>query len=232
MVGVMEKLLFIVCTHCGEKDLVSFAANGLVGKCNACGETFVIQGEIVPVGFSCALDPATASRPVTAAVEPRIAVRIAPAPEPIAAPAEATPAAQPVTASNRPAARQRPRWMSPVLYLAVAALVLVALIVGRGIVAPGDSAAPQGSASAGTLSLPLSESNNGYAWNQADYPSRMALCQTFARNSDSKPGQPARDAKWFYDAIHSFYNSNPQAPILRLEISQPVKLSMLTDKAK
>jgi hypothetical protein len=243
MAVVTEKLLVIVCPSCGEPDLVPFAVDGLVGRCNVCGGTFVIQGEIVPIGFSCALDPVTGLRPVAAAPvsAPKINVPFPPAPvdhagppaEPAAAPSASAPAAERVavvTHSDHASTKPRQR---AVLWVTAAAVLLVLLIVGRGIIAPSDGASPRdASATAGTLGRPLSESDNGYAWNRADYASRIALCETFARNTTSTPRQPAHDAKYFYDTIHAFYNANPQAPILQLAISQPAKLGGLTDRSR
>jgi hypothetical protein len=231
MVAVTEKLLAIVCPRCGERDLVPFAANGQVGRCNACKGTFVVQGEIVPVGFSFAIDPATGKRPIAAA--PRSQVRRVRAPAPVPAePCNENAPAPPAPVATRPEQPKRNLMRRAVLYVGVPALILVLLIVGRGFVAPSDDAAPQASATSGTWNFPLSESDNGYAWNRADYAKRMALCESFARNNMGQPGQRARDAKYFYEAIHSFYNSNPQAPILQLEISKPAKLAVLTDGAK
>jgi hypothetical protein len=233
MVAVTEKLLAIVCPRCGERDLVPFAANGQVGRCNACKGTFVIQGEIVPVGFSFAIDPATGKRPVAAAPKNQRRRVRAPAPEPAKPCDESAPAPQPPAAANRHEQQPKRSLMRrAALYVGVPVLILVLLIVGRGFVAPSDDAAPQASATSGTWNFPLSESDNGYAWNRADYAKRIALCESFARNNMGQPGQRARDAKYFYEAIHSFYNSNPQAPILQLEISKPAKLAVLTDGAK
>jgi hypothetical protein len=231
MVAVTEKLLAIVCPRCGERDLVPFAANGQVGRCNACKGTFVVQGEIVPVGFSFAIDPATGKRPIAAASRNQVRRVRAPAPEP-AKPCDESAPAPPAPVATRPEQPKRNLMRRAVLYVGVPALILVLLIVGRGFVAPSDDAAPQASATSGTWNFPLSESDNGYAWNRADYAKRIALCETFARNNIGPPGQRKRDAKYFYDAIHSFYNSNPQAPILQLEISKPAKLAVLTDGAK
>jgi hypothetical protein len=232
MVATAEKLLVIVCPACGEKDLVPFAANGSVGRCNACSGRFVIQGEIVPVGHSCALDPTTGLRPVAVVREPKAVVHVEPEPQSVAASSE-TAAPEPVTSSNGSARPLKAPKRFAARYVAVAAGVAFALVAGRIIFAPSDSAATQRAAISGTLPFPLSEKDNGYAWNRADEAARLALCETLARTYSGKAGAPTRDAKWFYNSIHSFYNANPQqAPILSMEISQPVKLGMLTDKSK
>jgi hypothetical protein len=233
MVAAAEKLLVIVCPACGEKDLVPFAANGLVGRCNACSGAFVIQGEIVPVGHSCAIDPTTGLRPVAAVREPNAVVHIESEPQLVAALSEsAAPEAVPAS-KDKPTPLKAPKRFAA-RYVAVAAGVTAfALVAGRIIFAPSDNAATQRAAISGTLPFPLSEKDNGYAWNRADEAARLALCQTLARTYSSKAGVRTRDAKWFYDSIHSFYNANPQqAPILSMEISQPVRLGMLTDKSK
>src|SRR5689334_22849736 len=139
MVAASEKLLVTVCPGCGEPDLLPFAVDGLVGRCNACGGTFVIQGEIVAVGYCCELDPVTGLRPAPAP-KPAAAKHDHPAPHTATAPSEEpAPAPQPAVVAKAPQQPQTSRKRRAAVYASAAAIIVVALIMGRGIVATSDS---------------------------------------------------------------------------------------------
>lgn len=217
--AIQQQLLLVVCPECGEPGILPPEVKGLFGQCNACDQMFQIQGEIVPVGYSCPIDKPEASPEQTA-----------PEPEAATVPNEPASAPEVMNAETVSAPPRQRRWLIPAVSICATALMLAAIIAGVRLASPDDPAASP--PPAGTLHVTLSETDNGYMWNRADYASRMALCENFARANNTAGGSHGRDAKWYYDAIHSFYNTNPQAPILQLEISQPVKLASLTDQSK